>query len=60
MKIAVFLVLLLLYPLFLRLIHIWDMRAIPLILPYALASLSVIILASEIGSFILKKFSRKT
>ncbi|SDD42420.1 hypothetical protein SAMN02799630_03475 [Paenibacillus sp. UNCCL117] len=60
MKLAAFLILMLLYPLFLRLTHIWDIRAIPLILPYALAALSLIILASEIGSFLLKKISNSS
>ncbi|WP_201305325.1 hypothetical protein [Paenibacillus puerhi] len=58
MKIAVFILLMLLYPLFLRLIEIWDIRAIPLILPYALASLSLIILVSEIGSFLMRKWNK--
>lgn len=55
MKIAVFVVLLSLYPLVLRLIHITDMRAIPLIIPYLLASLSVLIIGSEFLSWLFRK-----
>lgn len=55
MKIAVFVLLLMLYPLFLRLIHISDLRAIPLVVPYALASLSFLIIGSELLSWLFKK-----
>ncbi|TVY07594.1 hypothetical protein [Paenibacillus cremeus] len=56
MKIAIFIILMLMYPLFLHLVHITDLRAIPLIVPYALGTLSVIILGSEIiGLFFRRK-----
>lgn len=59
MKIAVFVLLLMLYPLFLRLIHISDLRAIPLVVPYALASLSFLIIGSELLSWLFKTKKNK-
>ena len=60
-KITVFVILLLLYPLFLKWVHMTDLRAIPIIVPYCLASLSVIIIFSEIigaiGALLRKKRS---
>lgn len=55
-KMILLLVLLLLYPVFLRAVHIWDMRAIPLIVPYALGCLSCMVILSELGAFALRKF----
>ncbi|UUZ79607.1 hypothetical protein LJK88_31425 [Paenibacillus sp. P26] len=54
-KIVPLILLMLLYPLFLRLVHIQDLRAIPLIVPYLLGRLSIIVIVSEIGSFVLRK-----
>ncbi|MCZ8516769.1 hypothetical protein O9H85_31280 [Paenibacillus filicis] len=54
-KMILFFVLLLLYPVFLKAVHIWDMRAIPLIVPYALGCLSCMVIVSEIGAFALRK-----
>lgn len=58
LKIIVFLVLLLMYPLFLRWIHITDLRAVPLVIPYALGILSLIILSSELLGVLLRKRRR--
>ncbi|WP_281886481.1 hypothetical protein [Paenibacillus sp. YYML68] len=58
MKLIAFLVLLMLYPLFLKLLQISDLRAIPLIVPYALAVLSVVILIFEVSAFVVKLWKR--
>ncbi|AEI41170.1 hypothetical protein [Paenibacillus mucilaginosus] len=55
MKIALFILLLLLYPLFLRAVKITDLRAVPLVIPYLLACLAIVILLSEAARWILKK-----
>ncbi|WP_426453323.1 hypothetical protein ACP26L_13935 [Paenibacillus sp. S-38] len=55
MKIALFILLLLLYPLFLQAVRITDLRAVPLIVPYLLGCLAVVILLSEAAGFFLKK-----
>jgi hypothetical protein len=55
LKMCLFFPMLLLYPLFLRLIHISDYRIVPLVVPYTLAVLSVTIIFSEIVEFIIKK-----
>lgn len=54
-KIALFILLLLLYPLFLRAVKITDLRAVPLVIPYLLACLAIVILLSEAARWILKK-----
>ncbi len=59
MKIAILIALLLLYPLFLRWVHITDLRAIPLVVPYALGALSVMILLTELGKGAARLLRRK-
>ncbi|MFB6362719.1 hypothetical protein ACFCP7_01490 [Paenibacillus elgii] len=59
MKIAILVALLLLYPLFLRWVHITDLRAIPLVVPYMLGALSVMILLTELGKGAARLFRRK-
>ncbi|CAG7642732.1 hypothetical protein ACFQI7_10960 [Paenibacillus allorhizosphaerae] len=58
-KIAAFIIILLLYPLFLRWVHMTDLRAIPIIVPYCLAALSVIIIFSEMIGAIAALLSKK-
>ncbi|MCP1312040.1 MULTISPECIES: hypothetical protein [Paenibacillus] len=58
-KIVILVALLLLYPLFLRWVHITDLRAIPLVVPYALGALSVMILLTELGKGAARLFRRK-
>jgi amino acid transporter len=57
-KIIVFVALLLMYPFFLKWVHITDLRAVPLIIPYALGVLSLIILGSELLGLLLRKRRR--
>ena len=57
-KLIVFIVLLLMYPLFLRWIHISDLRVVPLVVPYALGVLSITILVSNIAEFFIKKWKK--
>jgi diguanylate cyclase (GGDEF)-like protein len=59
MKLIAFIVLILMYPLFLRLIHISDLRVIPLFAPYALGILSLVIMCSGIIEFIMNKLLKK-
>ncbi|SFL10439.1 PAS domain S-box-containing protein/diguanylate cyclase (GGDEF) domain-containing protein [Paenibacillus sp. 1_12] len=59
MKLTIFIILMLMYPLFLRLIHISDLRVIPLIAPYALGVLSIVVMISGIIEFISKKLREK-
>lgn len=59
MKLIIFLVLLLMYPLFLRWIHISDLRVVPLVIPYALGVLSLTILISGIVEFIVNKWKKE-
>ncbi|MDQ1911057.1 hypothetical protein RAC89_11405 [Paenibacillus sp. GD4] len=54
-KIILFVVLMLLYPLFLQQIHITDLRVVPLVIPYALGCLAAIIIGSELAGFFFKK-----
>ncbi|KEQ25839.1 hypothetical protein [Paenibacillus tyrfis] len=58
-KIAILVVLMLLYPLFLRWVHITDLRAIPLVVPYALGALSVMVLLTELGKGVARLFRRR-
>jgi len=58
-KLIVFIVLLLMYPLFLRWIHISDLRVVPLVVPYALGVLSITILVSNIAEFFIKKWKKE-
>lgn len=57
-KLIVFIALLLMYPLFLRWIHISDLRVVPLVVPYALGVLSITILVSNIAEFFIKKWKK--
>jgi cellobiose-specific phosphotransferase system component IIC len=59
MKLAAFIILMLMYPLFLRLIHISDLRVIPLVAPYALGILSLIVMFSGIYEFTRNKLRDK-
>jgi hypothetical protein len=59
MKLIIFIILMLMYPLFLRLIHISDLRVIPLVAPYALGVLSLVVMISGIIEFIAKKIRDK-
>ncbi|TDF95757.1 hypothetical protein [Paenibacillus piri] len=58
MKLALFLILLLLYPLFLHWVKITDLRVIPLFAPYALGVLSITIIITGIVEFIAKKIKK--
>jgi hypothetical protein len=58
MKLITFFILLLMYPLFLRWVNISDLRVIPLVIPYALGILSLIIMISSIMEFIIKKIRK--
>ncbi|MFH5186167.1 hypothetical protein ACHHV8_27970 [Paenibacillus sp. TAB 01] len=58
-KLIVFIALLLMYPLFLRWIHISDLRVVPLVVPYALGVLSITILVSNIAEFFIKKWKKE-
>jgi hypothetical protein len=58
MQLIAFFLLLLLYPLFLRWVHISDLRVVPLVIPYALGVLSVVIIVSSIIEFIIKKIRK--
>lgn len=58
-KTIVFVLLLMMYPLFLQIVKVHDFRAVPLIVPYALASLAVIVLASELAGWIGRRLARK-
>jgi hypothetical protein len=55
LKMCMFFAMLLLYPLFLRWIHVSDYRVVPLVVPYTLTVLSFTIIFSEIVEFIVKK-----
>lgn len=55
MKLILFFVLLLLYPLFLHWVNIHDYRVVPLIIPYALGVLSITIMLTGMAEFIMKK-----
>lgn len=59
-KIISLIALLLLYPLFLKLANIHDLRAIPLVIPYALGCLSVHVIGFEIVAGMRKLLRRKT
>ncbi|OXM85071.1 hypothetical protein [Paenibacillus rigui] len=59
MKLIVFFVLLLMYPLFLHWIHISDLRVVPLVIPYALGVLSLTILFSSIVEFFVNKWKKE-
>jgi len=59
MKIAVFLILMLFYPLVLRWLNIHDYRVVPLIVPYALGVLSITVMLTGIAEFIYKKFKKE-
>lgn len=59
MKLIIFIILMLMYPLFLRLIHISDLRVIPLVAPYALGVLSLVVMISGIIEFIARKLRDK-
>ncbi|TBL81717.1 hypothetical protein [Paenibacillus thalictri] len=55
-KTGIWVVMLLFYPLFLKLIHIHDLRVVPLVVPYAVGCLAVVIIVSEIVEYVVKKF----
>ncbi|NOU98043.1 hypothetical protein GC093_33160 [Paenibacillus sp. LMG 31456] len=60
MKMIIFIVLLLMYPLFLHWIKISDLRVIPLVAPYALGVLSITIMLTGITEFIVGKFKKRS
>ncbi|MCZ8520704.1 MULTISPECIES: hypothetical protein [Paenibacillus] len=55
MKIALFVLLLLCYPLFLKAVRITDLRAVPLLIPYMLGCLAAVILFFEAAGLFRRK-----
>ncbi|MCR8631004.1 MULTISPECIES: hypothetical protein [Paenibacillus] len=60
MKMILFILLLLMYPLFLHWIKISDLRVIPLVIPYALGVLSITIMLTGIAEYVAGKFKNKS